>query len=482
MPKYLIFLVQQHFSFRRPELESLCDLFNIKISNLDDIDKNLENPFFIVNDIPNDTVARKLLSRSILCKGIYELYECAEDGSYDTLHKQLSNNKTLHLQIQNNNENKDNSSVNTDFKFDFEFFGGNRKYSAKQKIEIINTFQHLDIKTNINLKTPGTTYTLIEHYLPLTGQTSSPTPHKVYFTRLVSLSRRTGQNVLDKYDLAKRPFRGTTSFEAELSLVTCNIAQINHGKLLYDPFVGTGSFLCAAAEFGALCFGSDIDGRMIRGHTHRTPSNAKPNSSERSLNGKTKKSNDTSKYQTNGIKTNFLYYGYPDQLLDVVTMDFTHNSLRNSLKLDTIICDPPYGIREGIKVLGAKDPAKHERIQTVLRNGQPAYLHRDYIPTKKPYSLDLLLQDILEFASQRLDLGGRLCFWMPVANSNDIETVVPLHSNLELKYSCVQEFNKWSRRLLCYVNRGESYNGPTNDISDGSARNEFRKDYFNGFN
>ena len=36
------------------------------------------------------------------------------------------------------------------------------------------------------------------------------------------------------------------------------------GDLVYDPFVGTGSILVAAAHFGAHTLGADIDIRIVR--------------------------------------------------------------------------------------------------------------------------------------------------------------------------------------------------------------------------
>jgi tRNA (guanine10-N2)-methyltransferase len=41
--------------------------------------------------------------------------------------------------------------------------------------------------------------------------------------------------------------------------------QVVPGSFVYDPFVGTGSFLLTSAQFGAFTMGSDIDGRQIRG-------------------------------------------------------------------------------------------------------------------------------------------------------------------------------------------------------------------------
>lgn len=40
--------------------------------------------------------------------------------------------------------------------------------------------------------------------------------------------------------------------DAEVAFLMANQAQAMPGKLVYDPFVGTGSILVAAAHFGAM--------------------------------------------------------------------------------------------------------------------------------------------------------------------------------------------------------------------------------------
>ena len=40
--------------------------------------------------------------------------------------------------------------------------------------------------------------------------------------------------------------------------------QVRRGRLVFDPFVGTGGVLLAAAHHGAATLGSDIDMRVIR--------------------------------------------------------------------------------------------------------------------------------------------------------------------------------------------------------------------------
>ncbi|CCH59675.1 hypothetical protein TBLA_0B08600 [Henningerozyma blattae CBS 6284] len=432
--QYLVYLAQVHINFRRAELESLADICGL--NDLDFSNYKEDSPFFIV-ELDNDTQAKEWIKRSILSRAIYEYW--GEGKDLTELHQSIK--------FGTNIEHYKDLYKNDSFKFEFESYRGSNK--KVNRISQIETFSYLAFKGKINMKSPDQVYTLIEVFEPVSDNEPSTTPSHMYFGRRVQISDRSSADV---FDLKKRPYKGTTSFEAELSLISANIAQVKPGSIMYDPFAGTGSFLCAGGHYGALVIGSDIDGRMIRG-----------------------------KGAQHDISSNFKYYGDTDKFLDVMTMDFTHNSLRNSLGIDTILCDPPYGIRESIKVLGAKDPERFVGKENVEIDGQKAYLLRDYIPTKKPISLDLLLDSLLQFASERLPINGRLAFWMPTANDENIETLVPLHKNLELKYNCVQSFNKWSRRLLVYINRGKDYNGPTNSGLQRSTA-DFRERYFKNFN
>lgn len=66
----------------------------------------------------------------------------------------------------------------------------------------------------------------------------------------------------------------------------------------------------------------------------------------------------------------------------------------------------------------------------------------DYVPPKKPYSFLAMLDDILAFASDTLVDEGRLSFWTPTANDEELEIPVPTHPCLEIVAICVQPFNK----------------------------------------
>ncbi|CAK7893286.1 tRNA (guanine(10)-N2)-methyltransferase [[Candida] anglica] len=431
MPKYLIYFAQAYPNFRQAELESLADLHGVSI----DLSHHDESNPFVIVDLENDEDAKKIMARSILGRGIYELW-----GHGTTLEE-------LHESVKATSSDKFPLYENNSFKFDFIGYKGTR--SVKERLAIIESFSFVAFKGPIRMKNPDQVFTVLEEYNVL-GREKATSPLNMWFGREIQLSART-ENILDKYDLRRRKYIGTTSFDAELSLVSCNIGQVGPGKITYDPFTGTGSFLVAAANFGGLPIGSDIDPRILRGKGQNT------------------------------IPANFKQYKTSSQFLDIMTMDFTNNAFRSDFTIDTIVCDPPYGVREGLKVCGAKDPEKAAGRENVVIDGEKAHLRKDFIQPKKPYELSNLLHDLLSFAAFRLPVGGRLAFWMPTANDDFEVNLLPQHERLELIYNLEQEFNKWSRRLLVYVKRDETYKGQTlNGLKVNNIKN-FRERYFKGF-
>lgn len=172
------------------------------------------------------------------------------------------------------------------------------------------------------MKNPDQTYTLFEDWRQ---RGVDDGPSAVHFGRYLGGGAR---EIVDIYDLKKRTYISTTSMDSELALVTANMALAAPGKIVYDPFVGTGSFIVACSHFGALTFGSDIDGRSIKGKGE------------------------------GGVRANFLQYGLQGFLGDCFVADLTNTPLRKRRMLDAIIADPPYGVREGLKVLGTRDPVR----------------------------------------------------------------------------------------------------------------------------
>lgn len=55
--------------------------------------------------------------------------------------------------------------------------------------------------------------------------------------------------------------------DPQLSLLMANQARIRDGDLVLDPFVGSGSLLVAASQFGGYTLGTDIDYLMLHART-----------------------------------------------------------------------------------------------------------------------------------------------------------------------------------------------------------------------
>jgi tRNA G10 N-methylase Trm11 len=114
---------------------------------------------------------------------------------------------------------------------------------------------------------------------------------------------------------------------------------------MYDPFAGTGSLLYAVAHWGAYVFGSDIDGRQMRGKSKSSHVELGADGVERG------------KGVTPGMLRSADQYGVRDQFLDLFTFDVTQNPLRRGGWIDAIVTDPP---------------CKSTRLRSAKGNGGPA--------------------------------------------------------------------------------------------------------------
>jgi tRNA (guanine10-N2)-methyltransferase len=371
--------------------------------------------------------ARKLASRSMSVMSIYELWGQGTD--YEALHIDIKK-KSQHLWSKYEN--------NTTFRFSVHGFQGKR--DNKTQREIIDGFKYTGFKGPVRMKGADQEFCVFEDYA-----WEAKTPHRLFLGRFLGYG---GRDDILIYDLKKRAYISTTSMDSELALITANMAHAAPGKLFFDPFMGTGGFCISCAHFGAMTFGGDIDGRSVRGTLGPDP------------------------------MSNFVQYGLTSLWMDSFITDITNTPLRNSQWLDGIVCDPPYGVREGLKVLGSKT----EIPPVVDDEGIPTHLKPGYIASKKPYSFERMLEDILQFAAEMLVDGGRMSMWMPVANDEDIALAIPQNMYLQLRSSSIQPFNKWSRRLLTYQRLPTSVTGPVvrlkkEDIPVGAASelNNFRR-------
>jgi len=382
------------------------------------------------------------MRRSITAKAIYELW--GSGSSYAALYED----------IRATSSHVWDSYKDQSFKFTMDCFQGSRTLAAQRAL--IETFSFLDFTGRVRMKNPDMEFCILEDWTFDSLALGIPEPRQLWLGRLVGGTER---DIIQKYDLKKRKYISTTSMDSSLALITANISLAAPSKLFYDPFVGTGSFPIACSHFGALTFGSDIDGRSIRGKGERS------------------------------LLSNYVQYGLTARFGDTFVADLTNTPLRACRWLDGIVCDPPYGVREGLKVLGNRDRSKPRG--PVFQGGEAHHLQPGYVPPKRPYGFLAMLDDILDFAALALVPGARLSFWMPTSNEKDEEISTPTHPCLEIKSVCTQSFNKWSRRLITYRRREdgevpetEALKRERNVNGEGVSADElnpFRKRYFEGF-
>ncbi|KAI8388392.1 uncharacterized protein BYT42DRAFT_559919 [Radiomyces spectabilis] len=401
MPSYLVQFAQFHEEFRLPEFQSLACLEKVPYSYADGSYK-LESPFFKVQ-LDSDQDAQKLVKRAILIKNIYELW--GEGKTYEEVHAAVKEHPERWTAF---NE--------CSFKFTVGAFGST--ISAAAQLDIINSFSFLGFNGPIDMKRPDVQFGVLEDY----GATSpAPTaPNYIYMGKLVASGSR---DLVNTYNLKKRKYLGTTSMDAELSLIMANQALASPGKLVYDPFVGTGSFLFTCAHFGSFTLGSDIDGRQIRGK------------------------------KEGGVKTNIKQYNLQGRVLDSLVFDICHHPWRTRSWLDAIVT-APYGVRAGAKKLGRKDESK-KPLKMRTYEGEPMHTREDYYPPTKPYEMSEVLRDLLNFAVENLRIGGRLVYWLPTVVDEYSNDDVPQHPCMVLISNSEQNFGQWSRRLITMEKRKE---------------------------
>lgn len=325
---YLVRLSQAHEDFRLAELHALAEVAHIPITVLA---YTPASPILLLA-APSPADAATLVQRAVLTQSVYEHW--GSGASLDDLHASVKATSS-HLWP---------AYAHTSWKFSIDAFqgGGAGARSPAQRTALINTFRYLPLTGPIRMTDPDLELTILEEYLP-----KAPAPHAYHLGRLLA---RGARDLPAKFDLKKRPYISTTSMAADLALVTANIALAGPGKLFYDPFAGTGSFPLAAAAFGAVSWGSDIDGRAVRGSGNDA----------RDAKGRGRVGGERT------VRGNFVFYGLERGLGDVFTCDLTNSPLRRvpfgeegagrKRLFDGVVCDPPYGVREGLRVLGCKDP------------------------------------------------------------------------------------------------------------------------------
>ncbi|KAL8061049.1 hypothetical protein ABFX02_02G063500 [Erythranthe guttata] len=254
------------------------------------------------------------------------------------------------------------------------------------------------------------------------------------------------RKILQTYELKSRKYLGPTAMDAEIAFLMANHAQVKPGKLVYDPFVGTGSILVAASHFGAMTMGADIDIRVVR-------------------DGRGPECN---------VWSNFKQYGLP-MPISLLRADNNLPPWRSGLKeiFDAIICDPPYGVRAGGRKSGGRKLLKG----VIGPYTVPDDKRTDHIPSTAPYSLVECVHDLLDLGAKMLVMGGRLVYFYPILRDEGSgEPTFPEHPCFEMIATCEQILSYRYSRVLVTMVKVAPY---TEDIESAARAQhlEFRENH-----
>ncbi|KAK2467888.1 hypothetical protein APHAL10511_000183 [Amanita phalloides] len=449
MPQsYIILFAQAHNDFRLPELNSVSELYGINYTLSYASDPS--RPFMTI-ELESEEHARLLAKRCILIKSIYEYY--GHGATYEQLHQVNRANRVLW----------EHYIPSTSFKFVVTAY--NHSIHKTRQKEVIESFSYMDFLGNIDMKDPDIVLGCFEEYADKhektrTKQEGDGSFLQVYFGRLIE--EGSARQLISYFDVKKRVYYGNTSMESEISLLMANQTLAAPGKLIYDPFMGTGSMAYPVAHFGAFIFGSDIDGRQMRG-----------------------------KGKPPGVIRAATQYEISSKILDLCTFDVTQNPWRLGELFDAIVTDPPYGVRAGAKRLGRKkelSPARYtaylEHQKSLRTDDQP------YVPPTKPYELSALVEDLVRLARHLLKPGGRLVFFLPtvVDDYQEIDINTMLCDGMEVIANSLQDFGSWGRRLITIRKSTTARHPPPSFVSNEividehvPAHRDFREKYFRGF-
>ena len=482
--KYLAtFIFNNNFyNFCLPELISIAELYNLKnfTYNKDTFSYNIQKEPYITisfDGVENPDLCKKLIERCTLLKNIIKVY--GEGSSMDEVIDDIEKN--------NIKEFKDEVESLKSFRFDIDFRG---KCETRQiELEMINKFDKFGFKAKVDIKNAERIFVIFRNSVE-NQKTKEIISTKYYFGIEMAGKDEKKLHFYTKYVLTKRKYIGPTATDHLLSFLMANFAQIKEGQMVIDPFVGTGSLLIPPSHYKALCFGCDLDVRVLRGYSV----------------GYTRKSEEdkTPQKKQGNIFSNFDDYNFPRP--QIIRQDINKPAFRKkNLFFDAIICDPPYGWRAGVRKTGLTSNKKEKREKRLEKKRQKNkdknkenndikddkddkdnkdddnnndnendkddinnedmnffYFEKDgekkmFLPTSHT-SVNNIFDGLIHFAIDNLKIGGFLVCLFPVRKEKEEEDLVnhpinfPMHPQFKLVQAC-ENINSRLRSRWCLTYR-----------------------------
>ena len=482
--KYLAtFIFNNNFyNFCLPELISIAELYNLKnfTYNKDTFSYNIQKEPYITisfDGVENPDLCKKLIERCTLLKNIIKVY--GEGSSMDEVIDDIEKN--------NMKEFKDEVESLKSFRFDIDFRG--KCETRDIELEMINKFDKFGFKAKVDIKNAERIFVIFRNSVE-NQKTKEIISTKYYFGIEMAGKDEKKLHFYTKYVLTKRKYIGPTATDHLLSFLMANFAQIKEGQMVIDPFVGTGSLLIPPSHYKALCFGCDLDVRVLRGYSV----------------GYTRKSEEdkTPQKKQGNIFSNFDDYNFPRP--QIIRQDINKPAFRKkNLFFDAIICDPPYGWRAGVRKTGLTSNKKEKREKRLEKKRQKNkdknkenndikddkddkdnkdddnnndnendkddinnedmnffYFEKDgekkmFLPTSHT-SVNNIFDGLINFAIDNLKIGGFLVCLFPVRKEKEEEDLVnhpinfPMHPQFKLVQAC-ENINSRLRSRWCLTYR-----------------------------
>lgn len=416
-----------------------------------------ESPFAIVENSQDVSLPlmRKIVNRSVLVKSVFSLWAACDhvDASSSLSPTSSSSPPSSSSLLEKLVSLPDDlvgqfKAENIKFRLTVETVGKN--LSMEEKIEKIKEFESMKFRGKVNLRAPEEDFHVMDYYHRDKSGHPLKSPAAQFFGRwLLDGDRKT----IEQLSLKKRKYIGNTSMDPEISLIMSNFGLVSSPSFVFDPFVGTGSLLLAAAHHGAFVAGNDIDYNCVHGV------------------GKSSRHNQKYRQKDENIRANFTQYGLGHRFLDVLVADSSRSCFRPLPLFDAIITDPPYGIREACVKVGTN---KVDYIVPAEYN-EPG----KHFPESVQYDLNDSYCDLLDFAARYVTMNGRLVCWFPVYREHYIPENIPQHPCFQLIGNYEQVLSSvFSRRMLVMEKITEFQEGMKTTIPKSHFDSSLRDRYF----